>query len=88
MTYCKHYYVHKVKTQSETREDHPTRAYSDPSIRVSYLVPIFYPYFVEITIKANIKSIFMKHDLIYLSEIHSKFISKLPTMMLSNEKKM
>ena len=35
---------------------------------------------------ANIKSIFMMHDLINLLEIHSKYISKLPTMMLSNEK--
>ena len=59
---------------------------TDPSIRISYLIPIFYPYFMEITIKANIKSIFMKHDLIHLLEIHSKYISKLPTMMLSNEK--
>ena len=61
-------------------------ARSDPSIRISYLIPIFYPYFMEITIKANIKSIFMKHDLIYLLEIHSKYISKLPTMMLLSEK--
>ena len=41
---------------------------------------------MEMAIKANIKSIFMKHDLIHFLEIHSKCISKMPTMMLSNKK--